>query len=159
MAKINWTPEEGSASKMMPGRYLAEVGTKAEVRMSKKTEHPYFNVPFLAVDFGNAFLCYDVIMLDGKGRGMGQKKLEALGFDKGVPSIESSDLIGRRVYVEVTEDEWNGKIRLQVDAGSSPYCGYWPESENPGEVREPSDSAAINMGLDIDTNPDDDTPF
>lgn len=121
MPRIDWTEEEHT-SKFVPGVYLAEVDD-CEERTSQRTQAPYFNVRLKSVDHGGV-LAFDILMLGGKGRNIGTAKLRALGFDEGVIEIEAHDLIGKRAYVFLHEDEYKGKRRLRVNIDQGQYCGY-----------------------------------
>ena len=105
------------------GVYLAEVvkdGT--EQRKSSNTGDPMFNVAFKDVNTGD-FLCYDSIMLAGRGLGIGHKKLVMLGVvDPDAPDweVDAFDLIGKRAVVieEVTGS--GGLVKLAGEVWSAP---------------------------------------
>lgn len=70
---------------------------------------------------GGGLLCYDTVMLEGRGLGIGLKKLQQLGValkdeDRGkwvVDDIETWE--GRQVYLTIRHEEFNGKTRAKVD--------------------------------------------
>ena len=129
MAQIDWTEEE-LGPRYRPGDIVKATISKCEERTSKKGD-PMFSVTL--EDENKKFVCYDILMLGGPGRGIGQAKLSALGFTKDHGEIIPAQLIGRQVYVRLTEDEWDGKKRLKVDLVRDDgeeyarwHCGYWP---------------------------------
>ena len=75
-------------------------------------------------------------------------KLKALGFDSNRDDIDCTDLVGRKAWVNVDTEEYQGKKRLRVVTEFNPFaCGYWPETSPPD-------------GASKATAPiDDDTPF
>lgn len=156
MARPDWTPEPENDFK--PGAYLVEI-LKAEERWSKNNAL-YFNVRLGAVDYDMDTLCFDVFMLEGRGRGMGTKKLEAFGVPKGQAEVHASELEGQRAYVFVIEDDWDGKKRLKPATKKGTHCGYWLESDK-DSVEKLHENVPVNAGeenpfLDDET---DDTPF
>lgn len=146
MAKIPWK----EAGALAPGTYSIEV-VKSVEKLSKNGGAPYFEAELLALDFGKT-LCFDILMLAGKGAGIGVTKLRALGFTEERDEIAAGELIGRRAFVAVGDDEYDGKVRLKVDINAEgSKCGYWPEDEKPEGVLLP--------GAPGQTEDVDDTPF
>jgi hypothetical protein len=142
MAQVDWS--DPNETDLKSGIYLAQV-EKAEEKPSSKGD-PMFKVTLKAVAFRTT-LCDDFIMLGGKGRGMGQAKLKALGFGPDVKEIHASELVGQRVYARVAFQEYDDKRTgtkrrsLKVVNVEGSYCGYWPESEKPEGVLEPDPAA------------------
>lgn len=135
MARMNWTKPENSNYE--PGVYLAEI-RKCELKHSKKSGDPYLNVEWhdLADPFetgGSTLIGWDILMMDGKGRGLSQAKLKVLGFDEGQGEIMPEDLVGRRAWVTWEWQEFNGEKRLKVASTFRPEfsCGYRHESQPP----------------------------
>lgn len=149
MARVDWS--ETPRFHLKPGIYLAEVA-KAEEKLSKKGE-AYFRLALVAVEWNRAALCDDILMLEGKGRGVGTGKLEMLGVPKGTSQVDAVSLIGKRVYcyVDIETREYEGKTHenLKVDIKKGQRCGYWPEvaaveslkpsAESPAPVTKPMD--------------------
>jgi len=157
--RVDATPE--SFSEFGPGIYLAEVKACEVRHTSEKTgSHPYYNVRLHDGAFAGdgGLIAFDNILLAGRGRSIGIAKLKALGFeevmgDDGKPfiDVEPEDLVGRRVWVMVGEDEYGGKVRLKVLTEFEPKfsCGYWHE-------KHPPEEAGSDSGL---MDPDDSVPF
>lgn len=129
--KIDWNAS--SSGGYGPGLHLVMVG-KAEEKRSKKGD-AYFNLRLDTESFdGNkGTLCFDVVMVQGGGAGIGLAKLKALGFDNARDVIEPEDIQGRRAWVNVDFEWYDGKKRLKVVTNFEPTftCGYWPENEKP----------------------------
>jgi hypothetical protein len=130
---VDWTPEP--TGDFAPGIHLGRVAA-CELKRSEKSGSPYFSVRFVADDplseTGEKTLCFDVLMLGGAGRSIGQGKLEALGFEKGDPIESPEELIGRRAWLACVKDSYKGKERLKVDiSADGSVCGYWPEDAAP----------------------------
>lgn len=152
MVNINWADmdkDNGGGRMMPPGIYLCEV-IEAREGVSKKTGDPYFRLDLAAVDFGRKKICDDILMLGGKGAGIGLRKLMALGIEKGSTLDSAHELLGKRVYARVDVEEWeksdgtSGKqLKVNIKAPSSDM-GYWPLSNVPDGVTVPGE---------------DDTPF
>ena len=88
----------------------------------------------------NKTVCFDIIMLQGKGIGIGLQKLMALGFSKEDSEIVAAELMGRRAFVALKQETYEGQKRLAVDIsakGSS--VGYWTE-DNPPQEMTPGES-------------------
>ena len=132
---VDWSPEP--SGEFGPGIHLGRVA-KCELRKSEKTGSRYFNVQFVADDpLGGeeSTLCFDVIMLEGRGRSIGQGKLKALGFEEGEAIESSQDLIGRRAWLACARETYNGKERLKVDiSADGSLCGYFFEDQPPPEA-------------------------
>lgn len=138
---------------LRPGVYLAEIAACQE-RASKKTGDAYLNVKLIAVEWGGEELCWDTVMLEGNGEGVGRAKLGALGIDVD-DGAEHADgeLIGKRVYVAAVVDVWRGTERLRVDGRAhTSHAGYWPEAEAPSGVKRPEPLAPppVDAGLPDD---------
>ncbi len=117
-----------------PGIYLARVG-KCREAVSKGGDAMLvleWETDILGKPAGP--LCWDFLMMEGKGASMGCAKLLKLGFPKGA-EVKPEDVQGRRAYVRVGLQEYNGKQGLKVLTTFDPFeCGYWSESENPEGV-------------------------
>ena len=70
---------------------------------------------------GGGFLCYDTVMLEGKGLGIGLKKLQQLGVarkdeERGKWTVDDiEEWTGRSVCLTIHHEEFNGKTRAKVD--------------------------------------------
>jgi hypothetical protein len=129
MVQVNMGNEgEGGFDLQPEGDYLAEV-QGCEEKTSGKGD-PMFSVKLKRVG-DSAFLCYDVLMLGGAGWGIGRNKLICLGFPaEGDLNIEAAELIGRRVYVSLKEEEYDGKTKLKVDIYRDGWkAGMWPHND------------------------------
>lgn len=99
------------------------------------------------------FLCYDTIMLEGRGLGMGLEKLQAIGvahhdIEAGRwHVVDVEEWLGRSCLLTVKHGEWNGKPRCEVDINSK-GCGYQPLAPGDDETPPPDPSPT-----------DDDIPF
>lgn len=152
MADLNWKAAEERTTKA-PGVYLVEVD-EAEERTGKTSGDPYFNVRLKDVK-GGGTLCYDILMLAGKGAGMGYARLRQLGISDETPSLQAAALVGLRAWVIVAEEEWKDEKRLKVipkwDDGAK--AGYWSEDMPPA----PHDNAnAFGAAPAVE---DEDLPF
>jgi len=159
VARPDWSEGDTYAA-LKPGAYHVEVLT-AEERTSKNGD-AMFNIKLIAVDWNGAHICFDNIMLAGKGRSMGQAKLVALGIPRGQAEVRPDELVGARAFAFIGEGEWQGKKRLEVDISEGSHCGYWLESERDdvGELNLPDpDQADGPVDNPFDDLAADDTPF
>lgn len=143
MPKIDWESFNDSPNQfesLSPGVYHVKVASCEE--RTSKAGNVYFSVRLSKVD-GDKTVAFDTIMLSGKGVPMGLAKLTALGFIPGdKEELLAAELLGRKAYVSVKEDEYEGKTRLVVDINArGSKCGYYDE-ENPPESA---------LALDIET--------
>jgi len=136
-----------------PGVYMAEVASAKEKTSS--TGNPMIAVTLVAAHFKKRPLCMDYIMLRGKGWGLGKKKLEALGVEPGTKEISPGELVGRRTYVVLVEDVYDGKKKLKPDILATEYKGYYAQGEEPVDIYPQPD--VLDMG--DDENLDSDVPF
>lgn len=128
--------------------------TGCEERLSKKQE-AYFSVKF--VDKEGDRICWDVIMLQGRGAGMGSAKLKALGFEGNEQSIELHELNGRSAWLMLQEDEFKGKKRIEVkpewgdsESPAAWRAGYWPARQGVEPPPKPPKAEAGAYDLDDD---------
>jgi hypothetical protein len=133
---MDWS--EAPLSDYKPGVYLGEV-KKCETKIARSGES-YLNLEWHDVSgaFGEGgLICWDRLMMGGRGRGISQAKLKVLGFRGTEPSIEPEDVVGRRAWIRVDWHEYepNGekKRNLQVTSQFRPefQSGYWPENSPP----------------------------
>jgi hypothetical protein len=138
--RIDWNAAREAQARQVPpvwreGIYLAEVSVAAA--MVSKRGDDYFRLTLCAPDFGMAVLCEDILMLAGKGLGIGATKLHALGIPDGQEFVESHELLGLQVYAALALDEFQNsegakQERMQVNiAFPSSKCGYWPVDAPP----------------------------
>jgi len=156
--EIDWEIKE--AFLFPPGIYLAEV-VGCEERTSRKGDG-MLNVEWLHLASSPPKrLCYDNLMLQGGGAGIGTKKLQALGFSKEKPPTSAAALIGKRAWVCVKKDDSDdakqrGKARLAVDiSAEGSCCGYWAEDDQPTGAVESSTLTAFELGAtSVETSED-----
>ena len=131
-------PPKSVRTLLRPGIYLAEVA-RAEEKVSKSSGAPYLNVKFMAPEWAGEEICWDMIMLGGNGINIGRAKLGALGIDLDDGAEHTADeLKGRRAYISVVVEKYNGEERLRVDIDTdTSHAGYWPEGERPSGARSP----------------------
>ena len=141
------------------GVILGEV-KNCEVKHSKKNGDPYFNVHWHdAGAFGaGKFVCFDIVMLAGKGRTIGIAKLKALGFQevkdeasgKYVINADAVDLIGRRAWLNLGWEEFERadgttgrslKVRTEFEPTFKSGCTH--ENTPPPEVGKSKATAPI----------------
>ena len=153
MVRVNMNDEGEGFALREPGAYLAEV-EDVEERMSKAGD-PFFSLKLRAVGDGT-FLCFDVLMLGGKGWGMGRAKLVALGVpDNYEGDLTPGMLIGKRVMAHTTIETYQGKDRVKVNSNAGHYCGFDVAGASPATepVHAPQGQRSGILG------PDEDTPF
>jgi len=154
-----------NASEFGPGVMLGEI-KGCELKYSRKTGDPYFHVRWH--DGGSLgegkFICKDVLMLAGAGRGIGLSKLRVLGFqevkgDDDAPYIDADphDLIGRRAWLRLDWEDFeradgtSGRsIKIKTEMQPKFSSGYWHENTPPTEA----DSAIVPL-----KSADEDIPF
>jgi hypothetical protein len=152
----------GEGGLAAPGRYLAEV-VKCEEKNSNKTGEPYFNVEYKRVDTGD-HLCFDVIMLGGRGLGIGYKKLlilQAIKKNDSIISIEPHQLIGLRVVLDVVHQQYPGNDGTQKTKCVPFFQGPKDENQAFGYAYESSWSASPPADDEVYSGPPDgeETPF
>lgn len=107
------------------GRYLA-VLEDAKARKSKKGDLMWA-VTFQRGEDG-AFLCYDTIMLEGKGQGIGLKKLLALGAAKEEGDeyviCDPEDARGLEVWLHIVHEEREAGGKRAVPDFNAQGFGY-----------------------------------
>ncbi len=118
---------------LTPGTFLWTVATSTE--KTAKSGSPMFVIE-LRKDDGT--VVRDNIMLGGNGWSIGKPKLSALGFGSDFDGdIEASDIVGRKVWATVAQEEYNGRTRLAVDIRELTHAGYSPESDVPKGCSKP----------------------
>ena len=135
----------GQGGDFEPGVHLVEV-IDAEHRHGQSGD-PLFGIKLEGTGLSGtkSTLCRDVIMLAGKGLGIGVAKLKALGFfaDGEPEDVQAHQLVGRRCWVRVDWQRYkdrNGENRkgLKPVGSFDPFdCGYYPEGEPPEDVSDP----------------------
>ena len=78
---------------------------------------------------------YDVVMLEGKGRGIGIQKLRAFLPDGFKGELDPVSLIGARVWADMSIEEYQGKQSLKVDIGGLKHAGY-QRADDPPDGRD-----------------------
>lgn len=139
--------EADSGGLAAPGRYYAEV-KDAKEKISKSSGVPMFEVYFKDVETGSG-LCYDNIMLGGRGAGIGVKKLKCLDAvleeeGKYVLPDDAAELIGRRCCITIkhekyTDNNGNAKTKAAIDFDVGESFGYEPEGESKKVSTHPGD--------------------
>jgi len=146
MVRIDWEsysePDFGDGP-LGPGVYRVEVSDCVE--RTSKAGDKYFNVKMKDLDSGK-IVCFDPVMLEGKGASIGLCKLSRLGFEPTEDfEIVAAQVIGKRAYIGVEADEYQGTKRLKVDIGyKGSSCGYWPYSEVPAMYIPPDEPEVHN---------------
>ena len=113
------------------GVYLAEIAS-AESRQSQAGD-AMVNIALSEVG-SRRHICYDNLMMNGRGAGIGVKKALSLGIaerykeegEKRVRVSPPEHWKGHRAVVTVIMGEYKGKKRLEVDFGADGF-GYAPE--------------------------------
>jgi hypothetical protein len=131
MAQINWTDYEESTGfkNLDPGVYSV-VCTKCVERQSRNDE-TMFDLTLESTQFQKT-LCYDVIMLEGKGKNMGLSKLKQLGLG-GKTELNDYDIEGCKFIVKVEMGGYvkDGKeikrLEVAMDFDDPFRCGYAPK--------------------------------
>ncbi len=117
---------DDSPRKQMPedGCHLASVAT-AEIKVSKDDDG-YISVTFTLPESGD-WRVFDIVMLSGKGAGIGAAKSKALGhpLEHGQPVLPAI-YVGCQVKLWLKVEQYDGKDRLKVDISRGTYCGYDP---------------------------------
>jgi len=133
------------------GQYLIEVST-AELKRTKEKGIPYFNLRLVAVeDEGNPTVCFDMLMLGGEGLNITNAKLDALGFSESDADLAAEDFIGRRAWIAVKEEEWQGDTRTKVDIRAKGFkCGYRAANDPPTRA---ADSYEVSSSPLADLSP------
>lgn len=139
MAKVDWSARDQNQAQISdPGMYRVKV-VACEERESKSGD-PYFSVRLAAVDFDNAFIGFDTIMLEGGGISIGIAKLTGLGItEQDGDDLQPEQLVDREAWAMLEIDTYQGRTRMQVDIrADESECGYYPISgEEPKGVQKP----------------------
>ena len=126
MIKLDWSdynPDQ-TFKPVDAGVYIAEIEGCNE-KVSPSSNDRYLNVR-LRDEKTKRFLCFDVIMLTGKGKDIGFTKLTQLGINDTGGELTAASLVGKRVYVYLKHEPYNGKVRAKVDIRKF-KCGYFNE--------------------------------
>lgn len=134
-------PVPGSAP---DGVYIADVA-KAKATLTKGGD-PAINLEFGCSYGGTVFKVYDTIMLNGRGWSLGRPKLTALG----VPSefsgdLDPADLLGRRVYLHLAFQEYQGKRSLKPDPKQGSHSGYSLETDADAKAKADATAATSQV--------------
>lgn len=146
-----------------PGCYPL-ICVDAEERESKRTQHPYFNLKWEIVAGPHAgSWIFDILMLAGKGAGMGVQKIKALlgRAPAHEEEVEAMEFLNIRAWGHVKHDTYNGKSKCVIDLEGG-TMGYEPAGAHPWPDGETNDGADRNESGGADTGePDsfDDIPF
>ena len=145
MVRIDWESYDEPAfgdGPLGPGVYRVEVAECVE--RTSRVGDKYFNVKFKDLDTGK-IVCFDPVMLEGKGASIGLCKLSRLGFEATDSEIIAAQVIGRRAYIGVDNDTYEGKSRLKVDIGyKGSSCGYWEHDNMPSDYVSPDEPEVNN---------------
>jgi hypothetical protein len=126
-------PASGTPSDFKPGIYQVEI-TSVKEGYTKAGELKW-DLTLNAVEFENKLIAYDMLIFGGNAAGICSSKLSALGFAPG-QDVQPTSLKGNRVWVDLKEETYDGKVRLKVDIKSvGGKCGYF--SSAPAGVRTP----------------------
>lgn len=173
MVELNFDEGLKEDAGLEPGVYLAEVFAATEKR--SKSGDPQIELQFCAPELGRQTLCRDYLTFGGKSKGIAYKKLLMLGIPRqeGVVRFNAQELIGKRVFLNLVEGEYDGKFgkqkRLEVYGGEGFSFGYRGESEPPFTGTAPKPTEKPKAKAKAKSNPndsgdplstdDDDTPF
>mgnify|MGYP003676071316 FL=1 len=121
------------------GRYAVEV-TYAVDKGLNRNGHAYWSIGFSTVD-DSSFVCYDNLTIEGDMPHIAFKKMTMLGIeqdDDGNYNVGLVDeLKGKRCFVTVKKDEYNGKKKLKTYPCKGTFFGYEPFTTTaPAEVAE-----------------------
>lgn len=155
--KIDWS-DDNDGPVMRAGCYLAEVVT-AEEKRAKTSGNPMISLRWVAVDHGRQHLAWDNLLLGGKGKGIGLRRLEALGVERGTKNIDVNKLVGRQCYIHLVEEEYQGKKKLAVALDRGTHMGYSAQKPDVGVIEQETPS---NVGDDFFSPSEDeggDVPF
>jgi len=134
MSTYDWSSVSDPLA-LQPGTYAVEI-TASEEKTSG-AGNKMWSVTMKALAFG-CKLCHDNLMLPpNSGASISKAKLSALGFkDDDLKTVEAEHLLGKRTWVTVKHEEYNGRKSLRVDiAAKGSNAGYWKEA--PGDVKSP----------------------
>jgi hypothetical protein len=132
MANINWTDyeEPGAYTTLEPGLYSVTC-TKAIERQSKSGDW-MFDITLESTQFQKT-LCYDVIMLEGRGKNMGLAKLKQMGFGERT-ELNDIDLEGSKFIVKVEQGGYTKvdgtevkRLEVAMDFTDPFRAGYAPK--------------------------------
>lgn len=137
------------------------VVSDCEEKVAKGSGNRYYNLAFESP--AGEFLAYDVAMLEGKGNGIGIKKLMALGCCDDVGDsydyAHAHEVKGSRCWIFLDHETYDGKTRAKVDIRTG-QCGYLPLSSPPPESQRASSAEPDPYGdASQGDDPDDDIPF
>jgi len=106
--------------KIEPGLYTL-VCLKAQLKHAKASGDRYISVECKVQ--GRDAKVWETIMLEGKGKGMGQSKLIGWGFKAGIDP-EPHEFVDREVQAHLKYEEWQGEQWLKVDTRANRTGGY-----------------------------------
>jgi len=125
MVEIDWT-DPPAKSDMKPGLYKVRI---ASCELSKSTKGSLMFALGLDSVEHNTELCRDWIMLEGKGRGIGIRKLRGLGFGEG--DVEPGQLVGKEFWVYTFKERYTNSdgismtsLKVDIDQNRE-TCGYF----------------------------------
>ncbi len=118
-----------SSKLRMPGIYLARVD-----RCDGDVDERGLSLDLLLLDARTGgFLCFDVLRFTPKATRIALTKLGQLGVPPGVKKIDTDALVGRRVWIALHEEEFDGVVRPKVDIRRL-RCGFLNEAAGPPEA-------------------------
>lgn len=110
------------------GRYAVEV-TYTKDKGLNRNGHAYWSIGFSTVD-DSSFVCYDNLTLEGDMPHIAFKKMSILGAeqdDDGSYNVDQvNELKGKRCFVTVQNDEYNGTKKLKTYPAKGTFFGYEP---------------------------------
>lgn len=119
------------------GWHAVEVSACEEKRSQRGED--YYDASLIDATTGK-WLCYDVIMLCGRGAGYGIRKLRALGAatrnesGDGWNILSASRLVGVRAFAHLhhAENEWKGEKRMRCEVSAHQgEAGYRTKDDPP----------------------------
>jgi len=109
-----------------PGIYLARVTRCIE---DVDAKGPYLDIAHCEAHT-ERLLCYDVLRFTPRATGIALQKLVQLGVKPGTRSVSGEELVGRRVWIALHHEEFQGVVRAKPDIGRL-RCGYLKEEDGP----------------------------
>lgn len=115
-------------------------------------------------DDDSRFLCYDTVMMEGRGLGIGVKKLQQLGVatrdeERGLWTVQDAETWpGNVVWLTLYHEEYNGKTRAKVKFHMEGF-GYKAVEDNDVEDNDTPPGSAAARGVDPEGTADEDIPF
>ena len=137
------------------GRYRAKV--KKAIYNKKEGKTPHFSLRWHVAEgqYAGEFLCFDRIMLAGKGLGPSIVKLRMMGFDvdsQDEGRIEESDFFDRQAILTVEQRKWtrqDGKVQVDLQPVFDRDINFGYESVEPLAATAPEEPPVDPLDPDV----------